>query len=243
MSKLTVDKNLNSIENSWKFNNKVSKNFDKHVVKSVPHYDDIQNYVVSLSEWYLKDKTRIYDLGCSTGETIKKISNLKLNNSIELIGIDQSSKMLQIAKKKNKKSLNKYLKVTYFKKDLTKIKSLKKNNLIISILTLPFLNLSERKKIIKIVYKSLNRGGAFIFVDKIRSSYPDFEDSFNQVYFDFKLENKFNSAQILNKSKSLRSSMNLMSLREINSELTTVGFKKKDIFFKWFNFVGMIVIK
>ena len=72
------------------------------VVKSVPHYNDIQNYVVSLSEWYLKDKTRVYDLGCSTGETIKKISNLNLNNFVELIGIDQSSKMLQIAKQRIK---------------------------------------------------------------------------------------------------------------------------------------------
>ena len=243
MSKLTVDKNLSSIENSWKFNNKVSKNFDKHVVKSVPHYNDIQNYVVSLSEWYLKDKTRVYDLGCSTGETIKKISNLNLNNFVELIGIDQSSKMLQIAKQKNKRSKNKYLKISLIKKDLTRIYSLKKNNLILSILTLPFLNLSERNKIIKVIYKSLNKGGAFIFVDKIRSSYPDFEDSFNQVYFDFKLENKFKSNQILNKSKSLRSSMNLINLKEINLELRKVGFKKIDIFFKWFNFVGIIAVK
>ena len=41
----------------------------------------------------------MYDLGCSTGETINKIANLKLNNKIGLIGIDQSSKMLEIAKK------------------------------------------------------------------------------------------------------------------------------------------------
>ena len=52
-----------------------------------------------------------------------------------------------------------------------------------------------------------------------------------------------NSAQILNKSKLLRSSMNLLNLTEINSELTKIGFKKKDIFFKWFNFIGIIAIK
>ena len=61
MSKVTLDKNLTSIENSWKFNSKVSKHFDKHVIKSVPHYKDIQDYVVSLSVWYLKDKSRVND--------------------------------------------------------------------------------------------------------------------------------------------------------------------------------------
>lgn len=243
MSKVTLDKNLASLENSWKFNNKVSKHFDKHVNKSVPHYQDIQNYAVSLSEWFLKDKTRIYDLGCSTGETINKIANLKLNNYIELIGIDQSSKMLDIARKKNKKLNNKFLKVAYKKADLTKIKKLKKTNLILSILTLPFLNIMQRKKLIKLIYRSLNKGGAFIFVDKIRSSNSVFEDIFNQVYYDFKLEKKFNSKQILNKSKMLRSSMNLLSLVDVNSELNEIGFKKKDIFFKWFNFIGIIAIK
>ena len=243
MSKITLDKNLTSIENSWKFNSKISKNFDSHVIKSVPHYLDIQNYVVSLSEWFLKDKTRIYDLGCSTGETINKIANLKLNNKIELIGIDQSSKMLEIAKKKNNKINNKSLKLIYDKKDLTKIKNLKNNDLILSILTLPFLNFKQRKKLIKIIYKSLNKGGGFIFVDKIRSSNSAFEDIFNQVYFDFKLQKKLNPEQILNKSKLLRSSMNLLSANEINSQLNEIGFKKNDVFFKWFNFIGIIAIK
>ena len=55
-----------------------------------------------------------------------KISNLNLNNFVELIGIDQSSKMLQIAKQKNKGSKNKYLKISLIKKDLTRIYSLKK---------------------------------------------------------------------------------------------------------------------
>ena len=131
----------------------------------------------------------------------------------------------------------------YDKKDLTKIKNLKNNDLILSILTLPFLNFKQRKKLIKIIYKSLNKGGGFIFVDKIRSSNSAFEDIFNQVYFDFKLQKQLNPEQILNKSKLLRSSMNLLSANEINSQLNQIGFKKNDVFFKWFNFIGIIAIK
>tara|TARA_B100000767_G_scaffold275240_1_gene311188 strand:- start:1439 stop:2173 length:735 start_codon:yes stop_codon:yes gene_type:complete len=244
LNKKSVDNNLTSISNSWKFNNKVAKTFDIHVNKSIPHYSDIQKYAVSLSEWFLQENSRIYDLGCSTGETIKLIGELKLNNNIEVIAIDQSRKMLEIAKNKNKKVNNKKnLNISYKKKDLTKIISFKKSNLIISILTLPFLNYAQRKSLIVKIFKSLNKGGAFIFVDKIRASNSVFEDTFNQVYFDFKHKKGFNSEQVFNKSKMLRSSMNLKTIDDIKIELTKTGFKKNEIFFKWFNFVGLIAIK
>ena len=66
-------KGISAIEGTdWKFNKNVSNNFDKHVRQSIPMYDQIQKYICSLSEWFLKDGSNIYDLGCSTGETAKK---------------------------------------------------------------------------------------------------------------------------------------------------------------------------
>ena len=66
---------------------------------------------------------------------------------------------------------------------------------------------------------------------------------FNQALYDFKIEKKLKSEQVLNKSKSIRSAMQLFEVDEINAFLKEAGFKKKEIFFRWFNFVGIIVIK
>ena len=33
---------LSSIEGTWRFNDNVAENFDKHVNQSIPHYKDIQ---------------------------------------------------------------------------------------------------------------------------------------------------------------------------------------------------------
>tara|TARA_A100001011_G_scaffold316719_1_gene335840 strand:+ start:72 stop:431 length:360 start_codon:yes stop_codon:yes gene_type:complete len=88
------------VEGTWKFDNEVAKIFDQHVNQSVPHYQDLQNYVVKLSEWFLKENTVVYDLACSTGETIKKMSSLKVTNYTEIIGIDSNKKMIDLAKKK-----------------------------------------------------------------------------------------------------------------------------------------------
>ena len=82
-----------------------------------------------------------------------------------------------------------------------------------------------------------------IFVDKVRSSNSCYEDIFNQTYFDFKIENKLTHAQVLNKSKSIRSSMQLFQINEIENFLKKSGFKKTEIFFRWFNFIGVIAIK
>ena len=70
---------LSLVEKTWRFDSNVAKKFDTHVQQSIPHYLDLQHYTVKLSEWFLKDNTLVYDLGCSTGETIKQILNLKSN--------------------------------------------------------------------------------------------------------------------------------------------------------------------
>ena len=82
---------------------------------------------MKLSEWFLKDETIIYDLACSTGETIKKITELKVTNKTKIIGIDSNKKMIDLAKiKLNRKNIDKKKFIVEFNnKDLLKIKNLR----------------------------------------------------------------------------------------------------------------------
>ena len=234
-------KGINSIEGTdWRFNKNVSNNFDKHVRQSIPMYDEIQKYICSLSEWFLKDGSHIYDLGCSTGETPKNLFKKFPTKKITYSGYDLSKEMIKILKKKNIKNKKKS---KFLIGDINQISFKKNTDLFLSVLTFPFLNSENRIKLYKKIYKSLKHGGALIFVDKIRSSNSNFEDMINQVYYDFKIENKLNHEQVLNKSKSIRSSMQLFDLSEIDEFLKKSGFKKKEVFFRWYNFIGIIVIK
>ena len=85
---------ISSVEGTWQFNKNVANVFDKHVKQSIPHYNDIQDYIVSLSEWFIKENSVIHDLGCSTGETIKKINDLNVSNNCKIIGYDTSKRMI-----------------------------------------------------------------------------------------------------------------------------------------------------
>ena len=101
----------------------------------------------------------------------------------------------------------------------------------------------QRKQILNNIYDALEFGGAIICVDKVRANHSDFEDIFNQVYFDFKMNKKLSSNQILNKAKSLRSSMHLFNQNEIYELFQNSKFQKIEVFFRWFNFIGFIAIK
>ena len=73
---------------SWTFGKKVPKNFEKHITKSVPFYKEGHKIITNLSDFFLKDGSIVYDLGCSTGNLIKQISNRHKNKKIDFIGID-----------------------------------------------------------------------------------------------------------------------------------------------------------
>ena len=63
----------------WK---KFLKKFDSHIKKSVPLYIESHNLGANLSDFFLKENSKCYDLDCSTETLIRKISerhNKKLN--------------------------------------------------------------------------------------------------------------------------------------------------------------------
>ena len=236
-------KSLSLIEKTWRFSDVVAENFDQHVNQSIPHYEDLQNYLVQLSEWFLKDDAVIYDLGCSTGATIEKILELNISTKFKIIGIDNNQKMLDLAKQKVNKLKNNNVEIEFSNIDLTSNIEFQKSNLFYSILFFPFLNYKRRKAILKKIYSSLEVGGALICVEKVRSKSSHFEDLLNQLYFDFKLQQGLTEEEILSKAKSLRSSMYLYDEKTVFKSLNDCGFKEYEVFFKCFNFIGYIAIK
>ena len=63
---------------NWSFSGDVPKNFDSHVGKSVPMYKEGHELVSRLSDFFLADDSKCYEIGSSTGELTKKLA--KHNN-------------------------------------------------------------------------------------------------------------------------------------------------------------------
>lgn len=235
---MKLNKNF-KISRTWSFNAKVSKVFDDHVKQSIPLYKEFHSQISKIAEFYCKDESLIYDLGCSTGNFICEISNIKRNN-LSIVGIDNSKKMIDICKKKTNKI--KKNKITLICDDMFKI-NFKKCDLVICCLVLPFFSRGRQELLIKKIYKSLNNHGAAIILNKSISKFPHFENIFNQLYSDFKLRKGISSRDVLKKAQSLRSVHTLNTTDDDLFFLKKIGFKKTDIFFKYLNFTGFIVEK
>ena len=103
---MKFDKKISLKKTKWTFKNySVVKNFDKHISKSVPHYLESQDLIVSLSNFFLKDGGTFYDLGCSTGSLIEKVRKNNKEIKVKFIGLDNSKEMISFAKKKKFKKL------------------------------------------------------------------------------------------------------------------------------------------
>ena len=87
---------------SWSFDGKTVKKFDHHIQQSIPLYDLAHDLTLKFSDFFLSEKSTIYDLGCSTGTFLSLISKRHNKKKHQFIGIDVIKKMCDAAKKRIK---------------------------------------------------------------------------------------------------------------------------------------------
>lgn len=231
---MKVDKKIKSQRSNWRFDKNVAENFDVHVLKSVPFYKISHDLSLKISEFFLKEKSICYDIGCSNGSLLNKISK-KNKKKINYIGIDSSQAMIDIAKKN-------FPKIKFIKKNLNQV-ALKKCDLVLSLYTLQFIEPKYRQKVLTNIYRSLNWGGALILFEKIRGADARFQDILNFLYFDFKSEQGIKPTEIINKEISLRSVMEPFTIQGNLDLLKRAGFKDIMPISQYLNFKGFLAIK
>jgi len=231
---------MNLDKGKWKFDKEVVLEFDNHVRQSVPMYDEIQNMIAELSVWFLQNDTSYYDIGSSTGHTAQLIMNVNEEKKVLYHLMDNSSAMVEYLNDKFKDK-----KVKSINADLANNNQyyFKNASLITSVLTLQFIPEHFRQNIINNIYDGLNKGSAFILVEKVLGSTSKIESIWHSMYHDIKLQNGLSKEHIFDKSISIRGVMNPITLEENLTMLQNAGFKEQEVFFKYGNFVGILAIK
>ncbi len=232
------------VHKKWVFDENVSKKFDVHIKKSIPLYEIGHDIILDCLEIFLANinknkKIIISDLGCSTGLLIYKISKKFSDQLLEFNGIDKEESMLGIAKKR-KYSVNH--KIFWQCTSVEVIKNFK-SDIIIAHYVLQFTKKSQRKIIIKNIYKNLRRNGIFIFFEKIKHNNKKIEYLNRQLITRFKLKQGFNLEEIDNKDKSLKGILIPNTLEDNFKLLEEAGFKKYTVILQYASFTGIIAIK
>lgn len=80
-----------SMTKTWQFDQQVAKTFVDHARKHIPDYDRVINKSVEVCQKLLSKDAAIVDVGCATGETLKRLSQA---GYVNLTGLDNSRSML-----------------------------------------------------------------------------------------------------------------------------------------------------
>ena len=70
---------IKTTRSNWKFDKSVVLFFDKHVSSSVPLYDKAHELIIKMSDYFIKDDSKIMNIGSSTGTLIKSLNKRHKN--------------------------------------------------------------------------------------------------------------------------------------------------------------------
>ena len=228
----------------WKFSGDVPLKFDNHIQRSVPLYFEGHNQICDLCDFFVKNESIIYDLGCSTGTLSLKLAEYnKEKNGVQVIGVDVEPEMIKMAQKKMK--TYPYLNdsnMHFVVDDVTKIE-IEAADLIVCYYTVQFISPSVRQEFINKLYKNLNCGGALLLFEKVRGADARFQDVLTSLYTDFKIRQGYSAEDIIAKAKSLEGILKPFSTQENIVMLKDAGFNEINTIQKYICFEGFMAIK
>ena len=220
----------------WEFNAEVTEVFDDMLARSIPDYEGMRRITTELATRFAQEGTSIVDLGCSRGAALKPIMKALENVDVRYMGLEISDPMFEAAKKEIP---NADVRKFDLREGYPKVIS----SVTLSILTLQFIPIEYRQRIIQDVYDSLTPNGVFIFVEKILGADSYADNVFVNTYLDRKGNNGYTQEQINNKRKALEGVLVPVTDKWNKELLTDAGFKHVDCYWRHLNFAGWFGVK
>ena len=109
--------------------------------------------------------------------------------------------------------------------------------------TLQFVRPLYREKVLKQIYDGLNSNGCLILVEKVLGNDSLYNRLYIDLYYEYKTSVGYSDKEIQQKREALENVLIPYRIDENIDLLAKCGFSSTEIFFKWFNFAGLIAVK
>ena len=213
---------------SWTFETQeIANTFDNHVREQLPWYDMVTESVAYIIKNYLSENDTVVDIGASTGNMIEKILPLVEERSCYITAIEKSESMFE--KLKTKYANESCIELVY--EDVMDIQ-LPKAKVYILFLTLMFIPVQQRAKLMQIIRNKCEEGGVIIIVDKVCDHFGYFSTVLKRLTMHFKLLQGAKPEDVLIKEMSLAGV-------QIPIDISLLGDAKE--FFRMGEFAGWVI--
>ena len=228
-------------ESDFRFDSATANVFDDMVNRSVPFYDEIQRMTCEIAADFATAGSNLFDLGCSTGTTLIELDN-HVPKGTRFIGVDNSIDMLKKARTKldSAKFARPY---DLIHADLHHEKVVENASVVIMILMLQFMRPLYRERVMKMIYEGMNPNSCIILVEKLTASDGLINRLFIKHYYEMKRRNGYSELEISQKREALENVLIPYQWEENRDLLSWAGFRHIEVFFRWYNFCGIVALK
>lgn len=195
----------------WEFDDSIAPVFVEHARQHIPNYEAVTDKCTRYCTLNLDKQSKIIDVGCATGHTLKKLHAQGFKN---LHGVDNSRHMIDLAPK----DIATYIIDDKFPKGMYDI--------ILCNWTLHFVK--DKKEHLISMSKSLEEGGTLILSEKTRTN-----AEMTRMYHDQKMQLGVSEEQIEQKQKQLKNVMYIESVDWYQGVLKALGFSVTIIDADW----------
>ncbi len=225
----------------FEFDAAVADVFDDMINRSVPMYGEIIRRQAQLVERSCRPGTRVYDLGCATGNLAMALCEHMPAGAFEMVAVDSSRPMLDIFERRLRDA-GRSAGITPMCSDIRQV-NMDRAGVVVVNFTLQFLPPADREALIQRSYEALVPGGILLFSEKTMHPNQALSDLQVDFYYRFKRENGYSDLEISQKREALENVLVPETVETHHDRLRRCGFSGIDIWMKWFNFCSWIAAK
>ncbi|KZC95646.1 methyltransferase domain-containing protein [Clavibacter tessellarius] len=234
---IAVGDGIVATDTRWSFGGKTHEQFDAHVNRSVPLYGEGHLLIDHAVEFFSRPGVRIIDVGCSTGTLLHRLADKPTSRGLQLIGYDIEADMVRAARHRCADLDN----VHITQGDAETI-DYSGAGAVIMYYTLQFAAPGRRLAVLRRIREGLEAGGALLLFEKVLAPDARTQDIIGQLYQEHKILNGFDTDDIYNKARSLRSVMAPVPSERNLSDLREAGFSSVVTIQKYLCFEGYLAI-
>lgn len=221
----------------WEFDGAVADSFEDMLSRSIPQYPVMRQAVVDVGARYHQPGTHVVDLGCSRGEALATFHE-RLGTGASYLGVEVSEPMLEAARRRFEGT---HVRVEHV--DLRTSYPSPVASVTLAVLTIQFVPIEHRLRILREAWRHTAPGGAFILVEKVLGETADLDALMVDLYYQRKREAGYSQEDIDRKRLSLEGVLVPVTYRMNVELLRSAGFSEVDCFWRWMNFCGLVAVR
>jgi tRNA (cmo5U34)-methyltransferase len=234
----------------WAFDADVADRFDDMLRRSIPQYD-VMRKVVTDAALHVLDRIGfsgtkrpgVVDLGASRGEALAPIVD-RVGVRGQFLACDVSEPMLDALRARFRDYLAAGV-VSVERHDLRDGFPVARFQpaVVLSVLTLQFVPIEYRQRLLREAHDDLAPGGALILVEKVLGEADESQRLLTDLYWGLKRENGYAQEAIERKALALEGVLVPLTARIDEQWLRDAGFDVVETVWRYLNFVGFVAVK